>query len=73
MRKEELDLALKKKTQDLWGFNGDSVKASKSSFSSLLTSKHRDFLLSQEGNQVLSLALSIYPYPYMYVYVYVCV
>lgn len=52
MRKEELDLALKKKTQDLWGFNGDAVKASKSSFSSLLTSKHRDFLLSPEGNQV---------------------
>lgn len=73
MRKEELVELPPKKIEDLWAFNGDSVKASKSSFSSLLTSKHRDFLLSDEGNQVL-LFLSlpgIYIYIYMYVFVYV--
>lgn len=54
MRKEKVvDLNLKKKTSDSWGFNGHSVnEASHSRFSPLLASATRDFLLSPTGNQV---------------------
>ncbi|XP_077246691.1 putative nucleoredoxin 2 [Tasmannia lanceolata] len=53
MRKEEVnEIPLKKESVDLWAFNGESNKAPHPTFSSLLASQHRDFLLSPTGNQV---------------------
>ncbi|KAF8410373.1 hypothetical protein HHK36_002901 [Tetracentron sinense] len=60
MRKEICLKNNKNSVDDFWVLNCESEKkVSNTRFSSLLTSKDRDFLLSPTGNQVLSLSLSL--------------